>query len=306
MGLTNNAAAAGHIPAATSETWNIRREDVAKAIETSKDTMPGPDRIPYIAWRRLGDSALNVLYESAQALSLDDGVQLLVDAAGLDTEEGQRDFNWGVLCCLPKKAVGTHPTHGEYFTPENTRPLSIVNTDNRIIASACRIRWEPIFNEWVSTAQRGFLRGRSMLSNVIDIDFEAMRVSLTCEQGASVLFDMKAAFPSLAHEYLFKVLRHMGLPRTVLNIITALYNQNKCVISCGGHVCPGFQMRAGIRQGCPLSPLLFAVTVDMLLRRLAGTFPMDVVRAFADDTAMVVSDWWKSAGAIRQLFHHFG
>ena len=65
----------------------------------------------------------------------------------------------------------SHSPHGTaYYTADHTRPLSIVNCDNRLVASAMRIRWEDILDNWVSDLQRGFLPGRSMLSNVIDID----------------------------------------------------------------------------------------------------------------------------------------
>ena len=57
----------------------------------------------------------------------------------------------------------------------------------------------------------------------------------------------------------------------------------------------GFAITRGIRQGCPLSPLLFAVVADALLRALEHACPGDLVRAFADDTAMVVADVFGSA-----------
>ena len=114
---------------------------------------------------------MDVLFEAATALASDTATEQLNDAADGDGH----DFNLSILCCLPKKPRGTDPNLGDFFLPEDTRPLSIVNTDDRIIANACRFRWEPIFNSWVPEYQSGFLRGRSMLSNVVDIDFEAMR-----------------------------------------------------------------------------------------------------------------------------------
>jgi hypothetical protein len=195
---------------------------------------------------------------------------------------------------------------GDYFAADATRPLAIVNTDNRLIASAYRLRWEPILEPWVSIMQQGFLQGRSMLSNIVDIDFEAMRVSLQYKAGAIVLFDFRAAFPSVSHTYIMKVLHHLGFPKTALALVTALYNQNRCLISCHGSLYPGFDVKAGIRQGCPLSPLLFAVVVDMLLRRLAAFLPDAVCRAFADDTAVVLQDLRGVAGILNSVFTEFG
>ena len=84
------------------------------------------------------------------------------------------NFNYAYLFCLPKKASFIDAVLGAVFAPSKTRPLSIVNTDNRIIAGAFRLVLEPIFNEWISESQRGFLSGRSMLANVLDVEHEAM------------------------------------------------------------------------------------------------------------------------------------
>jgi hypothetical protein len=282
------------LPARSSPSWRLCREDVAETVKTSSNTMPGSDKIPYAAWRALGDVAVDTLFEAGRALATTEGAGLLLEAS--DSLDGLHDFNTAILCCLPKKPSGTTPEVGEYYSADNTRPLAIVNTDNRLIAGAYKNRWEEIFGRWISAMQRGFLRGRSILSNIVDIDFEAMRISLREEASALVLFDFRAAFPSISHEYLLAVLTHLGLPDSALNFVKALYDQNRCRLSIQGSRYEGFEIRAGIRQGCPLSPLLFAVVVDLLLRKFATLQPEDTIRAFADDTASVLADWWKAAG----------
>ena len=54
-----------------------------------------------------------------------------------------------------------------YYRGEDTRPLNVVNTDNRLIANAVRLHVEPLLEQWVSPMQQGFLKGRSLLSNVV-------------------------------------------------------------------------------------------------------------------------------------------
>ena len=99
-----------------------------------------------------------------------------------------------------------------WHLPKDTRPLNVSNVDNRLLASAARLAWEPILERWVSKFQRGFLKGRVMLQNVIDIDWQAMIVSLRSSSGALVLFDFKAAFPSVSHPFLIQCLELLGLP----------------------------------------------------------------------------------------------
>ena len=89
----------------------------------------------------------------------------------------------------PKQASAYDPTAGGYFLPSATRPLSLVNTDSWLIASALQIAVEPINDKVVSTLQMGFVRGRQMLSNVMDIDFGSMQIFLVGTHGAILLFD---------------------------------------------------------------------------------------------------------------------
>ena len=66
-------------------------------------------------------------------------------------------------------------------------------------------------------------------------------------------------------------------------------------------------MTSGVRQGCPLSPLLFVLTVDMLLRTLQENTPPDgtCIRAFADDVGMTLPDVSTHLSSVLQVYEQF-
>ena len=64
-------------------------------------------------------------------------------------------------------------------------------------------------------------------------------------------------------------------------------------------------MSSGVRQGCPLSPLIYAVVAESLLDTIEARCPDAFVRAYADDTALVLKDFWGSAPALVDVFDTF-
>ena len=167
---------------------------------------------------------------------------------------------------LPKKPSGQREGV-DYYTPDDTRPLAIVNTDNRLIANAVRHRMEGILGEIISEGQRGFLPGRSLLANVVDIEHAMQVGSVSDEDPAAIFFDFKAAFPSISHDFIAISLKELGLPSFLCNYINSLYYDNESWVTVGNRRFGKFPVAAGIRQGCP-PPL--SINLRLGLRHVAS------------------------------------
>ena len=107
-----------------------------------------------------------------------------------------------------------------------------------------------------------------MLANVVGLEERAVLNALEADHSVVVLFDFSTAFPSVSQCYLKRVLEHIGIPAPALCVVAALYDRSRCVLSFAAELWAGFDLAAGIRQGCPLSPPLFAVILDPFLRLL--------------------------------------
>ena len=145
-----------------------------------------------------------------------------------------------------------------------------------------------------------------MLANIVDVDEAMIDASLREDNPAAILFDFAAAFPSIDHDYIFDVLTSRGWSEWFIKVLKLLYWNNVCCISLGGVRNPGFEISAGVRQGCPLSPLLFAIISDVLLRRLSRTIPRALVRAYADDLAMVLRSSREHLSTLESTFFEYG
>jgi hypothetical protein len=104
-------------------------------------------------------------------------------------------FNAAVLICIPKKVVHHSPGGWAYYLPQQLRPLSIVNADNRLVASAARLRYEMPISQAIGSAQRGFLKGRSMLLRVLLVDTRLRTACAESGRAGVLLLNSKLPLP---------------------------------------------------------------------------------------------------------------
>ena len=79
-----------------------------------------------------------------------------------------------------------------------------------------------------------------------------------------VSIDAEKAFDKIQHLFMIKTLHKMGIDGTYLNIIKAIYDEPTANIILNGEKLKAFPLRSGTRQGCPLSPLLFNIVLEVL------------------------------------------
>ena len=82
--------------------WRVRMEDIVQAVKRTSRSAPGPDGIPYAAWRRLGPLGHDVLFSIAGILESPDGRDALAANFPLDIN-GRSAFNAAIMVFLPKK-----------------------------------------------------------------------------------------------------------------------------------------------------------------------------------------------------------
>jgi exonuclease III/ribonuclease HI len=255
-------------------------DELTDIMINTNNSCPGPDGIPFAAYRALAATAAPILHK----------LLCFFAGGGLPSDE----FNRGLLYLLPKK---------DTMLARDTRPISVTNTDNRILAKAIVQAITPALSDPVNGIhldQKGAVAGRQGTDHVRNMAEKFYEAAEGGEQPYSLLFmDTKKAFDSIHHDFLFEVLVHFGLPIWVIRAIRALLHQ----VSVSPHFgeCTGewIRIRRGVKQGCPLSPWIFAMAMDVLIRRLRAR-GVDVY-AYVDDIALGTQDFRKFAGCMRTI-----
>jgi retron-type reverse transcriptase len=80
--------------------------------------------------------------------------------------------------------------------------------------------------------------------------------------------DAEKAFDKIQHHFMIKALRKLGIEGIYLNIVKAIYKKSTATIILNGENLKPFPLKSGMRQGCPLSPLLFNIVLEFLARAI--------------------------------------
>jgi hypothetical protein len=119
------------------------------------------------------------------------------------------------------------------------------------------------------------------------------------EDGLIVALDQEKAHDRINHDYLLRVLQHLGFPLIFCNTIKNLYSNAETVVMVNGEISEPFIVIRGVRQGDPLSCLLFNLAIEplaCLIRnselkgvKIPGKEDNLVISLFADDTSVYLS-----------------
>lgn len=200
--------------------------------------------------------------------------------------------------------------------PGSYRPISLLNFEPKLLGKVLADRLRTHILDLIHPDQCGFMPQRATLHNIRRLH-NAITEAHRLERPAAVLLaDIDKAFDSVGWTYLFKLLEAVNLGPRFIAYIKLLYTDITAAVRVAGHSSAPFPIRRGTRQGCPLSPLLFALAIeplaawvraDAMFRGLVWSPELtDKIALYADDALFYMSDPSVTGPRVLQILRVFG
>lgn len=233
---------------------------------------PGPDGLTYADW-----------------LAIDPDGSFLASVMNHSISSGVVPDVWKVsyVRLIPK---------GSCLSPsslDDLRPIATTNTAYRVFTAILNERLMHLAecHGWLSDCQRGFRKIDGCMINTFLLDESIAQASSQNLPRTFIFFDIRKAFDCVPHSAVISVLEYLGLDEASVRLINAIIASSEVRFHTDdGLTCP-LQLQAGVKQGDPISPLLFSIVFDVAIKQLsrwlASNVPHDYeILAFADDVAL--------------------
>jgi hypothetical protein len=220
-------------------------------------------RLFQLPWETIKDDLLDVMN------------QIFVEGSILDTQKH------GIIVCLPKT--------NKPVQPEEYRPFTLLNAEYKLLSRIIANRLRSWMKDFLHPSQHCGIRDNNILGAIAAIRDTIANAEFTNEPTCLLSLDFKGAFDNIAHSYLYAILASYGFSTCFQQQrFQRMYGNATSSVQVNGHISSLLPIKCSVRQGFPLSMLLFTVCLDPLLRMLDDKLNTTTTRGRKKRTAVIV------------------
>ena len=262
---------------------DISETEVAQALKTSNNgSSPGLDGLPCEVYKFFWNDIKHIFLDCINF-----------------------SFFSGSLPLSQRKGMITLVHKGKGLEKEkinNWRPITLTNADYKIVAKVLARRLNTVIDKLIHKDQHAFIKGRLIADMLREID-DIVEDGKSKNSGCIVLsLDYAKAFDTLSTSAIKKALNAYGFGDVFVKWIAILLKDRLSCVTNSGFLSSFFDMGRGVRQGCPISPLLFILTVELLgksIRKDKNIRGISIpefhsclkIKQYADDTTLFLRDF---------------
>ena len=158
------------------------------------------------------------------------------------------------------------PTKGNAKEWSNYRTIALISHDSQVMFKILQARLQQYMNRELPDVQAGFRKGRGTRDQIANIHWIIEKAREFQKNIYFCFIDYAKAFNCVDHNKLWKILKEMGIPDHLTCLLRNVYAGQEATVRGGHGTTDWFQIGKGVHQGCILSPCLFNLCVEYVMR----------------------------------------
>lgn len=207
-------------------------------------------------------------------------------------------FDSGCLSHSQCKAIIVLIHKGKHLPRDelnNWRPISLTNSDYKLLAKCLALRMNMVIHDLVNPDQVGYIKGRQVSTLLRLIDDVSDQMNVQNKSGLLATIDMFHAFDCISKKFMIKTFEKFGFGPEFVRWVCVLMNDSKSCVNYVGWLSDFFPVESGIRQGCPFSPLAFVLAIELLAIKIRQSKNIKGIRNLNVSNSTLLEDFVKIA-----------